>query len=273
MKTHAGPTVVVRAGAPQQPPLGDTFQERARRKNAVVGGYRLLSRFGLDEGISGHITARDPEDPETFWTAPWGRHFSQVLPEELLHVDADGKVLPDGGEGPLNRAAFVIHSRIHRARPDVVGAVHAHGLHSKTFGAFREPLRPITQDACAFFDDHALYADFNGVALEEEEGDRIAAALGNTKAVILCHHGHLTVGQSVESAIWWFISMERSMHSELLARAAGEVMEIPSDLAAEVREAVGTEDVGWFAYSTIIQKVARDEPELFGEWLKPGSRK
>lgn len=255
------------AGIPA-PPVGlSGAEELIRRKNAVVGGYRILSAFGLDEGISGHITCRDPFDPHTFWTAPWGHHFSVVRPDDLLHVDAEGQILPDGGHGPLNRAAFIIHSRVHAARPEVIGAVHAHGLHGKSFSALHRPVAPITQDSCAFHRDQAIYDEYHGVALVEEEGQRIAAALGPNKAVILTNHGHLTVGTTVESAVWWFVSMERSMQSELLVRAAGGAVELASEVAAETYAAVGTEEVGWFAYTTIIQKIARHEPDLFGHWL------
>ncbi|UPU43467.1 MULTISPECIES: class II aldolase/adducin family protein [Rhodococcus] len=249
------------AGIPGPPEFTDIESERRRRKTAVIGGYRILSKFGLDEGISGHITARDPEDPETFWTAPFGRHFSQVQPEELLHVASDGAVI--SGDGPLNRAAFVIHSKVHEARPDVIGAVHAHGLNGKAFSSLHTRLAPITQDACAFHEDHSIYEEYHGVALDEEEGIRIADALGSNKAVILTNHGHLTVGTSVESAVWWYVSMERSMQAELTARAAGDPVVLHEKIAAQTYEAVGTEKVGWFAYSTIIQKIAADEPEVF----------
>lgn len=255
------PTIAELAGIPDRPHSDDPGAERRRRKIAVIGGYRILSRFGLDEGISGHITARDPERPDTFWTAPFGRHFSKVAPDELLHVAADGTIL--SGRGPLNRAAFVIHSKVHEARPDVIGAVHAHGLQGKAFSSLHRLLSPITQDACAFHNDHSIYEEYHGVALDEEEGGRIAEALGGNKAVILTNHGHLTVGTSVESAVWWYVSMERSMQAELAARAAGDPVALHDKIAAQTYEAVGTEQVGWFAYSTIIQKIAAEEPELF----------
>ncbi len=104
---------------------------------------------------------------------------------------------------------------MHEARPDVVGAVHAHGLQGKAFSSLHRLLSPITQDACAFYEDHSIYDEYHGVALDEEEGLRIAAALGPRKAVVLSNHGHLTVGTSVESAVWWYVSMERSMQAEL----------------------------------------------------------
>lgn len=81
--------------------------------------------------------------------------------------------------------------------------------------------------------------------------------------MILTNHGHLTAGTSVESAVWWYVSMEPSMQAELTARAAGDPCELHDKIVAQTYEAVGTETVGWFAYSTIIQKTAADEPEIF----------
>ncbi len=81
---------------------------------------------------------------------------------------------------------------------------------------------------------------------------------------MLSNHGHLTVGTSVESAVWWYVSMERSMQAELAARAAGNPVALQHDVALQTYEAVGTEKVGWFAYSTIIQKIAAEEPHIFG---------
>jgi ribulose-5-phosphate 4-epimerase/fuculose-1-phosphate aldolase len=84
------------------------------------------------------------------------------------------------GEGryPINVAAFAIHSQVHATRPDVVAAAHAHSLHGKAWSSLGRLLDPITQDACAFFEDHALFADFTGVVYETSEGERIAKALG-----------------------------------------------------------------------------------------------
>src|SRR5436309_2424281 len=82
-------------------------------------------------------------------------------------------------------AAFAIHSQIHAARPDVVAAAHAHSLHGKAWSALRRPLDPLTQDACAFYGDHAVFDDYAGVVLDLDEGKRIAAALASRKAVIL----------------------------------------------------------------------------------------
>ena len=238
----------------------DPAVERAHRLRRVAAGYRMMARFGLDEGIAGHITCRDPERTDHFWTAPFGAWFGAVRASDLILVNDVGAVVE--GAGPLNLAAFAIHSAIHRARPDVVGAVHAHGLNGKAFATLGRPLAPLTQDACAFYGSHGVFEDFTGVVLDPDEGKRIAACLGEGKALILANHGHLTVGQTVDSALFWFLTMERSCQAELLARAAGEPREIPPATAALTHEQVGREDVGWFAFQPIWQRLVAEQPDL-----------
>ena len=194
-------------------------QERLHRKQNLAAAFRLFSRFGFDEGVAGHITARDPELTDHFWVNPFGMHFSHIRVSDLLLVRHDGAVVQ--GDLPVNQAAFAIHSQVHAARPDVISAAHSHSVYGKTWSTLARLLDPITQDACAFYDDHALFDSYSGVVLDIEEGKRIAHALGDCKSVILRNHGLLTVGQSVEEAAWWFITMERSCHAQLMAEAAG----------------------------------------------------
>lgn len=251
-------------GIPLRPPSESIEHERRRRQVALVGGYRLLSRFGLDEGVAGHITARDPEHTDHFWTARWGAYFGGVTLEDLLLVNAEGTIVQ--GEGPLNLATFAIHAAIHDARPDVVGAVHAHGLYGKAFSTLGIPLAPLTQDACAFYDDHVVHDTYEGVVFDADEGRAIARALGPRKAAVLANHGHLTVGATVESAVWWFITMERSMQAELLARTAGEPSGLGPEVALATRDTVGTEEVGWFQYGSVIPRIVREQPDFRALW-------
>ena len=125
------------------------------------------------------------------------------------------------GEGGVNTAAFAIHSAVHAARPDVIAAAHSHSIYGKSWSSLGRLLDPLTQDACAFFEDHALFDDYTGVVLDPDEGKRIAHTLGDHKAVILRNHGLLTVGHSVDEAVWWFVTMERTCQAQLLAEAAG----------------------------------------------------
>jgi ribulose-5-phosphate 4-epimerase/fuculose-1-phosphate aldolase len=244
-----------------QPPVFATVQdERLHRKQRLAAAFRLFSKFGFDEGVAGHITVRDPEHTETFWVNPFGIHFSQVKVSNLIRVDHTGATVE--GDYPVNAAAYAIHSRVHQARPDVVAAAHSHSLHGKAFSSLGKMLDPLTQDACAFYGDHALYSDFGGVVVDLDEGDRICAALGNKKAVILQNHGLLTVGQTVDAAAWWFITMERSCQAELLARAAGEPKLIRADAAEQAFKLTGGALAGWFQFQPLYARILREQPDL-----------
>src|SRR5581483_9301666 len=162
-------------------PLPPTFtsvaEERRHRKERLAAGFRLFSRFGFDEGVAGHITARDPELTDHFWVNPFGMHFGHIRVSDLILVNDQGEVVQ--GEYAVNAAAFAIHSQVHAARPDVVAAAHAHSPYGKSWSSLRRPIDALTQDACAFYNDHAVFGDYTGVVLDVEEGKRIAHALGD----------------------------------------------------------------------------------------------
>ena len=243
------------------PPSFDTpAEERLHRKQRLAATFRLFAKFGYDEGVAGHVTVRDPEHPETFWVNPFGLDFGRIRVRDLIRVDHEGETVE--GELPVNRAAFVIHSRVHQARPDVVAAAHSHAMHGKAFSTLRRLLAPLTQDACAFYGDHALYDDFGGAVVEFDEGQRIAKALGTKKAVILANHGLLTVGETVDAAAWWFITMDRSCRAELLARAAGEPREITPEAAQQSFGITGNPLAGWFQFQPLYQRIVHEQPEL-----------
>src|SRR4051795_8624642 len=226
------------------PEFTNVDDERRYRKQHLAAAFRLFGHFGFDEGAAGHITARDPELLDHFWVNPLGMNFKQIRVKDLLLVNDQGEVVD--GNWPLNRAAFVIHSAIHAARPDVVAAAHAHSLYGKAWSSLRRPLDPLTQDACAFYGDHAVFDDYTGVVLDVEEGKRLAHALGTHKAVILSNHGLLTVGQTtVDEAAWWFITMERTCQAQLLAEAAGTPVLIDAEQAEKTAQQVGQPMVGW----------------------------
>lgn len=236
--------------------------ERVRRKQGLAAALRLFSRFGFDEGVAGHVTARDPELADHFWVNPFGMWFGGIRVSDLILVNADGEVVE--GERGVNKAAFAIHSQIHAARPDVMAAAHAHSMYGKTWSALGRLLDPITQDSCIFYEDHSLFDDYTGVVFDLEEGKRIAAALGNHKAVILRNHGLLTVGQSVEEAAWWFITMERSCQAQLLAEAAGSPILISPESAELTRSQVGTHSVGRFSFRPLYDRILGEQPDLVG---------
>lgn len=111
----------------------------------------LITYFLNITGVAGHITLRDPVDPTTFWVNPFGTAFSLMKASDLIQVDHSGKVIDGGPNRMLNAAAFMIHSAIHTARPDVLCAAHSHSLHGRAFCSLGRPLDITTQDSCAFY--------------------------------------------------------------------------------------------------------------------------
>jgi ribulose-5-phosphate 4-epimerase/fuculose-1-phosphate aldolase len=233
---------------------------RLHLKQRLAAAFRLFARFGYDEGVAGHITARDPEQRDHFWVNPFGMYFGHIRASDLILVNHEGEVVK--GRAKVNRAAFAIHSRVHAARPDVIAAAHSHSVYGRSWSALGRKLDPITQDACAFYEDHALFADYTGVVLQTSEGDRIAEALGRSKAVILQNHGLLTVGQSVDAAAFWFISMDKCCQSQLLAEAAGKPLLIRPEEAALTHTQVGSEGAGWLSFQPLYARIVKEEPDL-----------
>ena len=211
-------------------------------------------------GVAGHITARDPERLDHFWVNPFGMSFGHIRVSDLILVNARGEVVE--GEGGVNGAAFAIHSPVHEARPDVIAAAHSHSVHGKAWSSLGRLLDPLTQDACAFFEDHALFDDYTGVVLDVEEGKRIAHTLDDDKAVILRNHGLLTVGHTVDEAVWWFVTMDRTCQAQLLAEAAGTPVLIDAEMARLTRAQVGEHVSGYVSFQPLYQKIVREQPDL-----------
>lgn len=245
------------------PPTFDTVEEERRhRKERLAGALRVFGRFGFGEGVAGHITARDPELTDHFWVNPFGVSFKRIRVSDLLLVGPDGTVVE--GDMPVNRAAFVIHAAIHEARPDIVAAAHAHSVYGKAFSSLGRLLDPITQDACMFYEDHVVIEDQGGrVVFESDAGKPLAAGLGPHKAAIHRNHGHFTVGETVDEAAWWYITMERSCQAQLLAEAAGTPHLISPEDARYTRDQTGFPLAGYVSFQPIWQDIVASDPDLF----------
>jgi ribulose-5-phosphate 4-epimerase/fuculose-1-phosphate aldolase len=244
----------------QLPIFNSIPEERLHRQQRLAAAFRLFSRLGFDEGIAGHITVRDPENPDNFWVNPLGMHFGLIRVSDLLLVNHQGDVIY--GNRSVNGAAFAIHSQVHAARPDVVAAAHAHSIYGKSWSSLGRLLDPITQDACSFYEDHSIFIEYTGVVFDPSEGKRIAQTLGKNKAIILQNHGLLTVGETIDAAAWWFITMERSCQAQLLAQAAGKPHLIKPQYAKIAYGQVGTPEMGWFSFQPLYEMIVQQEPDL-----------
>lgn len=236
-------------------------EERLERKRKLTAAFRLFGKFGFDEGVAGHITVRDPERTDHFWVNPFGVSFKQMKMSQLILVNHDGEIVE--GEGLLNGAAFAIHSQIHKHLPHVTAAAHTHSVYGKSWASLGRPLDPLTQDSCAFYDDHVVFDEFNGVVLDLDEGQRIAEQLGKKKAAILQNHGLLTVGNTVDEAAWWYITMERTCQAQLMAEAAGTPIKISDEVAAKTYANVGTPLAGKFSFKPLFEVITAEQPDMF----------
>ena len=235
-------------------------EERRNQLEKLAAGFRLFDYFGFNEGVAGHITYRDPEFKDHFWVNPLGVHFSQISVSDLLLVNHDGKVVQ--GDKDVNVAAFAIHSRLHKARPDVNAAAHSHSMYGRTFSSLGKLLDPITQDSCAFYERQAMYDHFSGVVEETEEGDRIANSLGDKQVIILKNHGILTTGSSVDIALWYFLSMEKCCQSQLMAEAAGKPTLIPHEVAIKTRGFIANDVALWASFQPLFDMIVSAQPDL-----------
>jgi ribulose-5-phosphate 4-epimerase/fuculose-1-phosphate aldolase len=189
-------------------------------------------------------------------------HFGQIKASDLIRVDGKGNVIE--GTRPVNVSAFAIHRHVHEARPDVIAAAHAHSIYGKAWSAVGRLLDPITQDACAFYEDHVFFDDTRVLITEASEGVQLARCLGTHKAAILRNHGLITVGQTVEEAVWWFVSMERCCQAQFLAESVGEPLQIDPENARAARSVNGTPFVGWFQCQPLWDRIVKEQPDLRG---------
>jgi L-fuculose-phosphate aldolase len=201
-----------------------------RQKLALT--CRALFDAGHDSGLAGQITSR-AEEPGTYYTQRLGLGFDEITDQNLLLVDEDLNVLEGQGmANPANR----FHSWIYRARPDVACIVHTHPFHVAALSMLEVPLVVSQMDIAPLYDDCAFLADWPGVPVGNEEGEIISAALGDKKAILLAHHGHVVAGASIEEACSLAMLIERGARLQLAAMSAGTIAELPERLAREAHD-------------------------------------
>ncbi|HZS81670.1 MAG TPA: aldolase [Stellaceae bacterium] len=186
----------------------------------LAAALRLAVRFGLNEGIDNHFSLALPGAPDRFLLNPWGFHWDEVRASDLLVVDAGGRLV--SGAGEAEATAFFIHARIHRGNPHAACVLHTHMPHATALTTLANGrIEPISQSAMRFWGEVAYYDDYNGLVLDEAEGDRIAAALGEKRVLFLANHGVIVVGETVARAFNDLYHLERVCQLQAIAMATG----------------------------------------------------
>ncbi len=191
--------------------------------------YRLVRIFSMDDLVYNHISARIP-GTEYFLLNPMGLMYDEICASSLIKVDLAGNVLwqpefPEGLGYKFNPAGYVIHSAVHEAKPDIHCVIHTHSLAGMAVGALKQGLLPMTQTALRFA--KVAYHDYEGVAIELGERERLVADLGDCDVMLLRNHGVLAVGQTVGQAFNNAYRLERACRSQLMAMAGNDAIVLP----------------------------------------------
>jgi ribulose-5-phosphate 4-epimerase/fuculose-1-phosphate aldolase len=246
------------AGSPDANSTPSPAEIRAERKQAVALGYRILAAQRWGDLGDGHISARDPERTDCFWMLRYGVSYHLATVADLVLVGPDGELVE--GEGVINIAGYYIHHPILMARPEAVSATHVHTGWGTPFAAEVRPIEPITQEACVFYEDHAIFDDEEVQVQDLAGGVRIAEALGANRAIILRNHGLLTVGLSVAESVGTFVQMERVAEAHMKARDAKP---ISPDAARYAKADLIKYGAGRYQFLALIQRHIGD-PTVVG---------
>lgn len=214
------------------PPAGMSDAEWAARQQLALC-YRLVDWYGWTAQVYNHITLRVPATDHILIN-PFGLRYDEICASNLIKIDLDGKALSDS-DWPVNKAGFVIHSCIHRARSDLHCVLHTHEAHSQSLAATDSPLIPVTQEGCQFF-ERVGYHPFEGIVLDGSEGPRLVAALGQSNhTLLLRHHGLITAGADATWAFVRHLAFIRNAQVQLAAMATGRMQPISVEAMTRTR--------------------------------------
>ena len=195
----------------------------------LAAAYRLVSRYGWEDLVFTHISARVPDTEDQFLINPYGVFFDEITASSLVKIDQEGNKL-DGSAYPVNQAGFVIHSAIHAARHDARCVLHTHTVSGIAVSTQRAGLLPISQHALSVIPSLG-YHDFEGIATRDDEKPRLVADLGDSTHLILRNHGLLTVGETVADAFVAMYFLESSCAIQVRAQSGGgELIPVPKEV-------------------------------------------
>ena len=206
-------------------------QEWAARVD-LAACYRLIDLYGMSDLIANHVSARVPGEPGHFLINPYGLLYDEMTASSMLKIDLDGNVIaqPPFDYG-VNRAGFVIHSAIHRARHDVDCVIHTHTAAGMAISSLDCGLLPLNQTAMRFA--HVAYHDYEGVVLDLAEQERLVADLGDHDLMILRNHGLLVVGATIPQAFNHIHRAELACKTQVMAMACGVGLITPPETVIE----------------------------------------
>ncbi|MCA1386359.1 MULTISPECIES: class II aldolase/adducin family protein [unclassified Bradyrhizobium] len=194
----------------------------------LAAAYRLIAHFGMDDLIFTHLSARLPGKEHRFLLNPYGMMFDEITASSLVVVDPEGHAVEKAEVSEINSAGFTIHSAVHMNRHNAQCVMHTHTLAGMAVAAQDQGLLPLNQISMELF-GRVAYHDFEGIADDLEERERLARDLGDKDAMILKHHGLLTVGRSVAEAFFNMYYLDQSCRIQIAATQGGQKVSLPPD--------------------------------------------
>ncbi|WP_267356038.1 MULTISPECIES: aldolase [unclassified Methylobacterium] len=241
-------------------PLNADSVRKARIDLAAC--LRWAARSGLEEGICNHFSAVLPERPDLFLVNPYGLAFAEVTASSLLLCDFHGNVVE--GDGQPEATAFHIHAELHRLKPRARAAFHTHMPYATALAMLEgQPLAWAGQTALRFYGRIAVDEDYNGLALDSQEGQRIAASAGEADVVFLKNHGVMVLGETIAEAWDDLYYLERAAQAQVLALSTGRSLKtVPEAIVQRVaaQEAAGRAESARLHLESVKRVLARDEP-------------
>jgi ribulose-5-phosphate 4-epimerase/fuculose-1-phosphate aldolase len=203
----------------------------------LAAAYRLVDHYGWTDMIFTHLSARVSGPEHHFLINPYGMMFDEVTASDLVKIDLDGNIILSNGYD-INPAGFCIHSAIHMAREDAKAVMHLHTDDGVAVSTMADGLLPITQTAMLIADEIA-YHDFEGVALDLSERERLVADIADKRLLILRNHGTLAVGEGVSDCFLMLYSLERACTMQVRALAGGGKLNQPSEQSLQTTQRQG----------------------------------
>lgn len=240
--------------------ISATALERAARVD-LAAAFRLAVRLDLHEGVCNHFSVM-LADGRTFLLNRYGLHWSEVSASNLLALDAAGRIL--AGDGEYEKTAFWIHSRIHLAHPQAACVLHTHMPHATALTLLEDArLEMVEQNALRFYNDIAYDDTYNGLVVDEAEGDRLARVLGTKRVLFLANHGVIVVAPTVAEAFDALYYLERACRLQVLARMMGGKRRAVRPEVVERTFALMRADAAQYAgahFSALKRILDREEP-------------
>jgi ribulose-5-phosphate 4-epimerase/fuculose-1-phosphate aldolase len=228
----------------------DAAAERQARID-LAACHRLAVHFGLQEGIDNHLTLMLPGYNDRFLLAPFGLHWSEVRASDFMVIDFSGRRI--AGEGPIEDTALFIHLPVHRLKARARCALHSHMPYATALAMLENPrLEMAGQSALGFYDEIEYACDYNGLAFDATEGERLAAALGEKAVLFMRNHGVLVVGENVAQAFERMYFLERACQAQVLALSTGRALR-------QIPEAVVRTTAGQFKTGADVEGQSRSE--------------